>query len=125
MSTTPVKGSALPGRLGSDVDAEKIDMQTERIAQGGASVPRGASRAITQKDVRNAGTERGAREWHPPAKRPDSTGIFGKKVPWKEKIRLLGLAKREAWDGGSSPFTRRLLGQSFFSFSLSSRGILI
>ena len=50
------------------------------------------------------------KEWRPPAKRPDTTGIFNESVTWKSKIRMLRLAKKEAWSGTTSPFTLRLLG---------------
>jgi hypothetical protein len=50
------------------------------------------------------------KEWRPPTRRPDTTGIFDESVTWKSKIRMLRLAKKEAWSGTTSPFTLRLLG---------------
>lgn len=56
------------------------------------------------------------KKWRPPTKRPDTTGIFNESVTWKEKIRMLRLAKKEAWSGKKtysgtlSAFTLRLLG---------------
>lgn len=87
---------------------ETVLKEGESVAVGGAK-PTGHILATDGKPSSDNGGKAAA-ERRLPAERHDTTGIFSSNVAWEEKIRLLGLAKKEAWSGGTSRFTQRLLG---------------